>query len=201
VLFVSFVVPNLKALRARYAIASPMTAAASRRSSQGHALPVQAAIVVAGVVAMAAAGRFSIPIGPVPITLQTYALFVLAGLFGGRLALVIVAAWLACGAFGLPVLADGAAGWRVIWGYSAGFFVGMAAAAYVCGQAAPKAKGWIALTALFVAGHAIVLAVGWGGLLATMSPRAAFDSGVLPFLPGAAAKSLAAALTVRLVSR
>jgi biotin transport system substrate-specific component len=178
-----------------------MTAAASRRSSQGHALPVQAAIVVAGVVAMAAASRVAVPIGPVPITLQTYALFVLAGLFGGRLALGIVLVWLACAAFGLPVLADGAGGWRAVIGHTAGFLAGMAAAAWVCGRGAEKAKGWIALTALFVAGHAIVLAVGWAGLASFMSPGPAFESGILPFLPGAAIKSLAAALTVRLLPR
>lgn len=178
-----------------------MTAAASRRSSSGQPLPVQAAIVVAGVVALAAASRVSIPIGPVPITLQTYALFVLAGLFGGRLTLFAVLAWLAAAAFGLPVLADGAGGWRAVVGHTAGFLAGMAAAGYVCGQGAAKAKGWIALTALFAAGHAIVLAVGWAGLASFMSPGPAFESGILPFIPGAVAKSLAAALTVRLVSR
>ena len=94
-----------------------MTAAASRRSSAGHPLPVQAAIVVAGVVAMAAASRVAFDIGPVPITLQTYALFGLAGLFGGRLGLGIVLAWLAAAAFGLPVLAGGAGGWKAVTGY------------------------------------------------------------------------------------
>jgi len=185
--------------------APAMTAAASRRSpsrgSSGHPLPVQAAIVVAGVVAMAAASRVSFDLGPVPITLQTYALFVLAGLFGGRLGLGIVLAWLVAAAFGLPVLAGGAGGWKAVVGHTAGFLAGMAAAAYVCGQGAPKAKGWIALTALFAAGHAIVLAVGWAGLASFMSPGPAFESGILPFLPGAAIKSLAAALTVRLLSR
>lgn len=179
-----------------------MTAASSRRSAaSGHALPVQAAIVVAGVVAMAAAARFSIPIGPVPITLQTYALFVLAGLFGGRLGLAIVLAWLACAAFGLPVLAGGAGGWKALVGHTAGFLAGMAAAAYVCGRGAEKAKGWPSLVALFAAGHVIVLAVGWAGLASFMSPGPAFETGIQPLLLGAAAKSLAAALTVRLVSR
>ena len=197
----SFVVPKLAALRAIYGIRTRMTAAASRRSSPSASLPFQAAAVVAGVVALAAASRFSIPIGPVPITLQTYALFVVAGLFGGRLALMAVAAWLVCAAFGLPVLAGGAGGWKAIVGHTAGFLAGMAAAAWVCGQGAQKAKGWISLTALFAAGHVIVLAVGWAGLASFMSPGPAFESGILPFLPGAAIKSLAAALTVRLVSR
>jgi biotin transport system substrate-specific component len=178
-----------------------MTAASSRRSASPASLPFQAAAVVAGVVALAAASRVSIPIGPAPITLQTYALFVVAGLFGGRLALIAVLAWLACAAFGLPVLAGGAGGWQAVVGHTAGFLAGMAAAAYVCGQGAQKAKGWIALTALFAAGHVIVLAVGWAGLASFMSPGPAFESGILPFLPGAAIKSLAAALTVRLLSR
>lgn len=194
-------VSRLQALRVNYGIRTRMTAAASRRSAPGHALPVQAAIVVAGVVALAAASRFSIPIGPVPITLQTYAVFVLAGVFGGRLGLGIVLAWLAAAAFGLPVLAGGASGWKALVGHTAGFLAGMAVAAWVCGRGAEKAKGWVALTALFVAGHAIVLFAGWAGLASFMSPGAAFEDGILPLLPGAAAKSLAAALTVRLVSR
>lgn len=178
-----------------------MTAAATRRSKAGHALPVQAAIVVAGVVAMAAASRVAFDIGPVPITLQTYALFVLAGVFGGRLGLGIVLAWLACAAFGLPVLAGGAGGWKAVIGHTAGFLAGMAAAAWICGEGAAKAKGWVSLTALFVAGHLIVLAVGWAGLASFMSPGPAFESAILPLLPGAALKSLAAAATVRMLAR
>lgn len=178
-----------------------MTAAAPRRSSSPHALPVQAAIVTAGVVAMAAASRVSFDLGPVPITAQTYALFVLAGLFGGRLGLGIVVAWLAAAALGLPVLAGGAGGWKAVVGHTAGFLAGMAAAAWVCGQGAERVRGWVALTALFVAGHLIVLAVGWAGLASFMSPKPAFESGILPLLPGAAVKSLAAALTVRLLGQ
>ena len=181
--------------------AAAMTTAAPRRSKSGHTLPVEAAIVTAGVVAMAAASRVAFDLGPVPITLQTYALFVLAGVFGGRLGLFIVVMWLVAAALGLPLLAGGAGGWKAVVGPTAGFLAGMAAAAWVCGQGADKAKGWLMLTLLFIAGHAIVLAVGWAGLASFMSPRPAFENGILPLLPGAAVKSLAAALTVRLVSR
>lgn len=179
-----------------------MTAAGARKGkSTPNALPFQAAAIVVGVVALWAASFVSIPIGPVPITLQTYVVCVLAGLFGGRLAALAVLAWLAAAAFGLPVLAGGAGGWKALTGPTAGFLAGMAAAAYVCGRGAERAKGWVALTALFLAGHAIVLAVGWAGLAAMMSPKAALMDGVVPFLPGAAVKSLAAAATVRLLSR
>jgi biotin transport system substrate-specific component len=174
-----------------------MSFVAARRPRVAHPLPVQAAVVVACVVALAAASRVAFDIGPVPITLQTYALFVLAGLFGGRLAAAGVMAWLACAALGAPVLAGGAGGWAAVTGPTAGFLAGMAVAAWVCGRGAETARGWLALTALFLAGHAIVLAAGWAGLASAMNPGPAFQGGVLPFLPGAVLKSLAAALTVR----
>jgi biotin transport system substrate-specific component len=181
-----------------------MTAAASRRrasSASGMPLPFQAAAVVAGALAMAAAGRVSFDLGPVPITLQTYALFVIAGLFGGRLGLFAVLAWLAAAAFGLPVLADGAGGWRAVTGHTMGFLAGMAAAVWVVGNAAPRAKGWVSLILLVLAGHAIVLAVGWAGLATFMDPKPALTVGIVPLLPGAVLKSLAAAATIRLISR
>lgn len=178
-----------------------MTAAASRRSAARHPLPVQAAVVVAGVVALWGASFVSIPVGPVPITLQTYAVLTLGGLFGGRLGLAIVLAWLAAAAFGLPVLAGGAGGWRALIGHTAGFLAGMAAAAWIVGRGAERARGWLALIALMLAGHIIVLAVGWAGLVSFMSPKTAFVDAIVPLLPGGVAKSLAAAATVKLVSR
>jgi len=76
-----------------------MTAAGARKGkSASHAPPYQAAAVVAGVVALWGASFVSIPIGPVPITLQSYVVCVLAGLFGARLGLLIVLAWLAAAA-------------------------------------------------------------------------------------------------------
>ena len=164
-------------------------------------LPFQVAAVAGGVVAIAVASQLAIPIGPVPITLQTYVLFVLAGLLGGRLALMVVLAWLAIAALGAPVLADGAGGWRAVTGHTLGFLVGMAAAAFVCGRACERTRGVLSRTAVFLGGHVIVLAVGWSGMISFMSPGPAFEYGVLPFIPGALIKSIAAALTLRLLSR
>jgi biotin transport system substrate-specific component len=109
-----------------------------------------------------------------------------------------VLAWLALAAAGAPVLADGAAGWRALTGHSAGFLAGMALAAYACGRGAERTRGWPALTGLFLAGHAIVLAAGWAVLAASTATSWTF---VLPFLPGAVVKSLAAALSVSAVRR
>ncbi len=167
-------------------------------------LPQQAAAVAVGVVALAVASRLTVPLpdaAGVPITLQTWALFVMAGLVGGRLALIAVLAWLASAALGAPVLADGAGGWRALTGHTLGFLVGMAAAAFICGRACERTRGVMSRTALFLGGHVIVLAVGWAGLALSMSPAPAFAYGILPFIPGALIKSVAAALTLRLFSR
>lgn len=178
-----------------------MTVAFLRPTSGSRPALAQAVIVAAGVGVMAAASRVSFDVGPVPITLQTYALFVMAGLFGGRLGLMIVLTWLACAAFGLPVLSGGAGGWRAVIGHTAGFLAGMALAAWVCGRGAARVKGWAPLAALFLAGHVMVLVAGWAGLASFMSPGPAFESGILPLLPGAVLKSVAAALTVRALIR
>jgi biotin transport system substrate-specific component len=188
--------------------ARAMTAAArkspsARRGSSGHSLPYRVAAVVAGALAMAAASRVAIPIGPVPITLQSYALFVLAGVFGGEVTLGAVLAWLAAAAFGWPVLAEGASGWLALSGRTAGFLAGMAVAGWACGRMAERNRGWISMTGLFLGGHAIVLGLGWAWLVFHYHQpiQGAFRTAVLPFLLGAAIKSLAATATVRLVAR
>ena len=122
-------------------------------------------------------------------------------MLGGRLALITVLAWLAIAALGAPVLADGSGGWRAVTGHTMGFLAGMAAAAFVCGRACERTAGVLSRTAVFLGGHVIVLAVGWSGMISFMSPASAFEYGILPFIPGALIKSIAAALTLRLFSR
>ena len=166
--------------------------------------PWQGVAVALGAGLMALASQLAIPLPEgvgVPITLQTWALLVMAGLLGARLALIAVLVWLAIAALGAPVLADGAGGWRAVTGITAGFLVGMAAAAWICGRGAERVSGVWLLAALFVAGHVVVLMLGWAGLVSFMDPGSAFEYGIMPFLPGAVVKSLAAALTVRWVAR
>jgi biotin transport system substrate-specific component len=133
------------------------------------------------------------------MTLQTYALFVIAALAGRYLATAIVVVWLFQAAIGFPVLAGGAGGLDAVTGPTIGFLAGMLAAAPIVGGFAETRRSWIALSLIFLVGHALVLGLGWAGLaLSGLDPKAALTGGVLPFLPGALVKSLAAALTVTL---
>jgi biotin transport system substrate-specific component len=156
-------------------------------------------VVLLGSWLLAAASWAEIPMVPVPMTLQTYALFVIAALAGRYLAAAIVVVWLFQAAIGFPVLAGGAGGLDAVTGPTIGFLAGMLAAAPIVGGFAETRRSWIALTAMFLVGHALVLGLGWAGLvLSGLQPANAFTGGVAPFLVGAAVKSLAAALTVKL---
>ena len=156
-------------------------------------------VVLLGSWLLAASSWAQIPMAPVPMTLQTYTLFAMAGLAGGRLAFEITLVWLLQAAIGLPVLAGGAGGLESLAGPTAGFLAGMLVAAPLAGRFAEIRRGWLALLVACLGGHALVLALGWIGLvLSGLAPAAAFTGGVLPFLIGAAVKSLAAALTITL---
>lgn len=158
------------------------------------------AAVAGGAGVMALASQAAIPMQPLPLTLQTLALFVLAAVLGGSLTLRAVLIWLTAAALGAPVLADGEGGAAALFGPAQGYLFGMAVAGALAGHAAARRQDVAGLFAIFLVGHAVVLAVGWLGLLERLPPREAFVAGVLPFLPGAALKSLAAAGLVRLVA-
>jgi biotin transport system substrate-specific component len=155
-------------------------------------------VVLAGSGLMAAGSWASVAMVPVPMTLQTLALFVIAGVCGPRLAFEIVLLWLLEAAIGLPVLSGGGSGLESFVGPSAGFLAGMLAAAPWSAGLAERFPGFGRLTAIFLLGHALVLLCGWTWLAVGSDPMSAFTGGVVPFLPGAAVKTVAAALIVTL---
>ncbi len=80
----------------------------------------------------------SIPVGAVPITLQT--LFVLlAGLLAGkRIALTSVGLYLILGAVGLPVFSGGGGGFAHFSGPTGGFLLGLLLMAFISGSASDR---------------------------------------------------------------
>jgi biotin transporter BioY len=152
----------------------------------------QALGVLGGALAMAAASQFDVPLGPVPLTLQTLMLFVLAGLMGARSALS-AALWLLAAVLGAPVLAGGSSD---LMGPTQGYLIGMVLAAATAGRIAERARRAAGLIALFLYGHVIVLLFGFLGLLRTLSPQDAVTFGILPFVVTAILKAALAAAAV-----
>jgi biotin transport system substrate-specific component len=159
-------------------------------------------IVVGGLLALGASARIEVPMRPVPMTLQTYALLVLGALLGWRLGLATVATYLALAAAGLPVLAGGGAGVSRLVGATGGYLAGFAVTVVVVGLLAER--GWTARSLwrsvlVMIIGHAITLVIGVTWLATHKGWTVAWQSGLEPFLAGALVKSLLATGTVEVL--
>ncbi|SBW10902.1 BioY protein [uncultured Alphaproteobacteria bacterium] len=162
--------------------------------------PVQVALLALGVVAVALASKISVPMTPVPMTLQTFAVTLVGGLLGWRLGGLCLIAYLLAGAAGLPVFSGTAAGLAKLQGPTAGYLFAFPLAAAAVGVLVEG--GWARaslarLCAAMLIGSAICLIVGAAWLAASVGAEAALAKGVTPFLPGAALKSLLSALCLK----
>ena len=184
------------------AVAGKASFARGAEWARSRTSPVQAALCVAGVVALAVASKISIPMVPVPITLQTFALTFLAVLFGWRLGGLCVVAWLLAGAAGLPVFSGETAGVAKFVGPTAGYLFAFPIATIAIGAMVERGYVGRSLMRLFgvmLIGNAICLAIGAAWLSGTIGAEKALLKGVLPFLVGAGLKSALAALCLKLV--
>ncbi|HEV8370521.1 MAG TPA: biotin transporter BioY, partial [Pyrinomonadaceae bacterium] len=144
----------------------------------------------------ALAAQFSLNIGPIPITGQTFAVTLTGALLGSRLGALALVAYLVEGCFGLPFFANFSAGLGVLLGPHGGYLVSFPAAAYITGAFAEH--GWdrrfLAAVAAMAIGSVIILAAGWSWLVVLRTPPlAAFKVGVAPFIAGDIIKVLLAA--------
>jgi biotin transport system substrate-specific component len=134
-----------------------------------------------------------LPFSPVPITLQTFGVMLVALVWGFRLGTSAYLATFALAAAGLGVFANGASG-NALWGPTAGYLGGMLVALAGLGFWAERNAALgvpRAIAACFVA-SLVVIALGLMGL-AFYVPRAALlEVGLWPFLPGNVIKCVAA---------
>jgi biotin transport system substrate-specific component len=161
--------------------------------------------VAIGLVVLAVAARISvsIPGSAVPQSAQTLAVLVVGALLGLRDGTTTLALYLAVGALGAPVFADGGGGWTHLTGPTAGYLAGFLVAGGMVGALADR--GFLRragpAVAWMVAGHGLILALGWLRLAGALGPSEAFGQGVGPFLWGGGVKSVLAAGIVVGVAR
>jgi biotin transport system substrate-specific component len=167
------------------------------------------AALVAALVAVGA--LITVPIGPVPITLQVLVIAVAALVLSPVEALVALGLYAAIGAAGAPVFSGGGAGVGVLigptGGFIAGFVLGAPAAALVrsrvagtpdASAATPRRRRLADISALGIL-LAVTYLAGWSWFaLSTGRPAGeAFALAVAPFVLVDAAKCVAAALVAR----
>lgn len=158
------------------------------------------AMVILGSVLVAASAQVTVPMYPVPMTLQTLAISLIGLTYGSRLAGLTLLAYLAEGAAGLPVFAGGGAGVAHLLGPTGGFLLAFPAMAWLTGLLVESGLGR-GVVRLFVAAFVPALLLFVPGVLwllafTPLDLYAAMAAGALPFQIGGIVKSALAALLV-----
>ncbi|GGE11552.1 biotin transport system substrate-specific component [Gemmobacter megaterium] len=146
------------------------------------------ALVLAAAALIALGAKVQVPFWPVPMTLQTLAVLVIAAGLGPRLGVAAMGSYLAAGMAGLPVFAAaGAAGPAYMAGPTGGYLVGMLVAAGVTGWLA-QGRGWAGQALAMLAGTAAVYVVGLSWLATFVPASKLIAAGLAPFVLGDAVK-------------
>jgi biotin transport system substrate-specific component len=170
-----------------------------------RSLATDVALIFAGAVLTAIAAQIAIPMWPVPITGQTFAVLLVGAVLGASRGALSMITYFSMGAAGLPVFTGAVAG--ITFGTTFGYLVGFIAAAAVVGWLGQlhwhkKVSG---VLASFLIGNAVIYMFGLPWLsfaLANLGLAsdlgAVLAAGLVPFLVGDAIKMALAAAALPL---
>lgn len=141
----------------------------------------------------------TIPIGPVPIALQSLFILLAGLLLGPAWGLASIGLYAALGVLGLPVFSGGGAGIGHVLGPTGGYIAGFIPAVFVIGLVSGRKRMLLRDIAAVLAGSLIIYAAGipWLKHVLNLSWEKAAAAGMLPFLPGDAVKAGIAVLIAR----
>ncbi|MEN9730859.1 MAG: Biotin transporter BioY [Actinomycetota bacterium] len=160
-----------------------------------RSLSADIALIAAGTALTAAAAQLSIPMWPVPITGQTFAVLLVGAALGTARGAISIALYVLLGAAGLPIFAAGKAGFT--FGPTLGYLFGFIAAAAVVGFFAEREIGrkWFSVALGFVAANAVIYAFGLPWLAIFLGAnswpndlQSTLTAGLYPFIVGDAIK-------------
>ena len=141
-------------------------------------------LVLFGTLLLAVSSKIQVPFWPVPMTMQTFIVFIIGMSYGWKLALSTLIAYLLEGALGLPVFAKGG-GLLYLIGPTAGYLYGMAIAAGVIGFLAERGynDSYIKSLISLIIGTIIIFVLGVGYLGSVIGYDKALVGGLYPFMP------------------
>ena len=142
------------------------------------------ALVLFGTLLLTLSSKVQVPFWPVPMTMQTFIVFIIGMAYGWRLAFFTLVAYLLEGALGLPVFAKGG-GLLYLTGPTARYLYGMTIAAGVLGYFSEKGynKTYIKSFLALMIGTIIIFAMGIGYLGSVIGYDKALAGGLYPFIP------------------
>jgi len=147
--------------------------------------------------ALTAVGGFiSIPLYPVPLTLQTLFTLLAAMILGSVMGASSQIIYVLLGVIGLPVFAGFKAGIGILFGPTGGFLLGFIISAYIIGKIVElkKEKNIFYYFLAGIIGTIILYIIGITqlSLVTSIGVKKALTVGMLPFLPGDIFKIIAA---------
>ncbi len=151
--------------------------------------------VIGGSLFFAACSQISIPLYPVPISLQTFFVFLLPLFLGRNKAVLALLFYLAEATMGLPVLAGGVI--EPLWflGTRAGYLLSWPICAYLIGSIITKKRCTsLRLLSSFIASQVLIYGLGALFLSRFFSFEMSVKLGIFPFLPSAVLKVIVATL-------
>lgn len=169
----------------------------------GHSLAAKVGLTLAAAALITLGAKAQVPFWPVPMTLQTLAVLVIAAGLGPRLGLAAMGTYLAAGLAGLPVFAgspERGIGLAYLAGPTTGFLIGMALAMVVTGALA-QGRGLAVRALAMLAGTVAIYAAGLIWLSGFVPADRLLAVGVAPFILGDMVKIAVGALALQVVTR
>ena len=148
-------------------------------------------LVLGGVAFLSIMSQVLIPLPytPVPISLGTFGVTLMALLYGRKLGTATILSYVVAGSLGAPIFAGGKAG--SLFSPTGGYILGYIVATIILGYLADRGvtKSYVKTILSLILSSAIILTLGSLVLSLFVPGKNAFMIGVLPFLPGDALKS------------
>ena len=140
-------------------------------------------LVFLGTILLSISSKVQVPFWPVPMTMQTFVVFIIGMSYGSKLALTTLILYLLEGAFGLPVFAKGG-GLLYLTGPTAGYLYGMMIAAWVIGKFADLGynNSYFKSLISLLTGTSIIFLFGVVYLGSIIGFDKAFAAGLYPFI-------------------
>lgn len=143
----------------------------------------------------------SFPFSPVPITGQTFILFLFASLLKPKKALVFIGIYILIGLFGAPVFSKGKSGLSALVGPTGGYLVGFILSSWFVSKIFTRADlNLVKKYFTFVLGHLIIFIPGLIGLWFYLPLSKLFARGFYPFVMGIFVKSLLVLIVFEIIN-
>ena len=142
------------------------------------------------------AGPLSIAIGPIPLSLASFAVYLAGTVLGWKKGALAVLIYLLIGLVGVPVFSGFSGGIQKLAGVTGGYLIGYLPCALITGLGTGEKKPVWLLPVCMLIGTAVLYIIGtaWFMIQTQNTLAASMGMCVLPFLPGDAVKIIAATL-------